>query len=141
LHRKFLYNYILVMDFLYNYILVIEFLYNYTSVLVIDFLCNYILVIYFLYNYILVIDFLHNYILVIDFLYNYILVIDASRKRKAIDLDTTYAESIFLQQNHRSKNIIICQKITKHLGNKTVTHHLNFLCSACSVKNNGRIKI
>ena len=50
----------------------------------------------------------------------------ASRKRKAIDLDTTYAESIFLQQNHRSKNIIICQKITKHLANKTVTHHLNF---------------
>ena len=34
------------------------------------------------------------------------------------------AESILLQQNHRSKNIIICQKITKHLANKTVTHHL-----------------
>ena len=35
---------------------------------------------------------------------------------------TKSAESILLQQN-RSKNIIICQKITKQ-ANKTVTHHL-----------------
>ena len=39
---------------------------------------------------------------------------------------TKSAENILLQENHRSKNIIICQKITKHLANKTVTHHLNF---------------
>jgi hypothetical protein len=36
---------------------------------------------------------------------------------------TKSAESILLQQNHRSKNIIICLK-KKNKANKTVTHHL-----------------
>jgi hypothetical protein len=31
------------------------------------------------------------------------------------------AESILLQQNHRSKNIIICQKITKQSKQNTYT--------------------
>ena len=36
---------------------------------------------------------------------------------------TKSAESILLQQNHRSKNIIISLK-KKNKANKTVTHHL-----------------
>ena len=39
---------------------------------------------------------------------------------------TKSAEGILLQQNRRSKNIIICQKKTKkNKANKTVTHHSN----------------
>jgi hypothetical protein len=43
--------------------------------------------------------------------------------QKNKDSQNKSAENILLQQNHRSKNIIICQKITNK-ANKTVTHHL-----------------